>query len=120
MACIFFQVLICTRLRSNFVQIGTFAVGVFNIFHIVFNISTLLNFITTECFNNSTCFQQIFQHSFFVVLLDAMLHFCSFQLFHILYYYYYNKLLNIRTRARARYARVRACVVTRGSPLEGA
>nr|DAE74746.1 MAG TPA: hypothetical protein [Microviridae sp.] len=37
---------------------------VFNIFHIVFNISTLLNFSTTECFNNSTSFQQNFQHSF--------------------------------------------------------
>nr|DAH74587.1 MAG TPA: hypothetical protein [Microviridae sp.] len=36
----------------------------FNIFNIVFNISTLLNFNAIECFNISTSFQQIFQHQF--------------------------------------------------------
>ena len=76
--------------------------GVFNTFHIVFNISTLLNFITTECFNNSTSYSQFFQHCFLLLFSDATLKKVAFQLFHRPYYYVYNKLYNNITRAHVR------------------
>ena len=79
----------------------------FNIFHRLFNISTLLNFSTTECFNNSTSFQQSFQYLFLSFSNVLTFKFICFQLFHVLYYYDYNKLYII-TRARVRaYARAR-------------
>ena len=67
----------------------------FNIFNIVFNISTLLNFITTEYFNISTSFQQNFQHINLILFYALSFIFYGFQLFHIPYYYYYNKLYYI-------------------------
>ena len=96
------QVSICTRLRSNFVQIGTFAVRRFQHFPHSFQHFHIVKLYHNRVFQQFNKLFIILSTLFFITFSDATLKKVAFQLFHRPYYYVYNKLYNNITRAHVR------------------
>ena len=93
------------------------AVRVFNTFNTFNRFSTkccTIDFVILRTFNISTFFPQSFQQCISLLIFVLSLKFITFQLFHSLYYYVYNKLILYRACARARY---RACAYVRHKHL---
>ncbi len=89
----FYIIVSFARARAHETRTRTRAILTFNTFNIVFNISTLLNFITTKYFNISTNFKQRIQQKIIDKnnMITQKKHYI--QHFNKHYYYVYNKLI---------------------------
>ena len=88
----FYIIVSFARARAHETRTRTRAISTFNNFNIVFNISTLLNFITTEYFNISTDYQQNIQQKNITKNNMITQKKYNIQHFNKHYYYVYNKL----------------------------